>query len=90
MELSRGVDYQVGAQVCRYISGQGVGIPRQVSHNCGSRWEVLLEVFEEDFQNTVMTCVVSARLQSSLAVTEYMCQGLLAVTPNLEADCAQV
>ena len=60
MELSRGVDYQVGPQVGRYISGQGVGIPRQVSHNCGSRWEVLLEVFEEDFQNTVMTCVVSA------------------------------
>ena len=89
MKLSRRVDYQVGPQVCRYLSGQGVGIPRPVSHNCGSRREVLLEVFEKDFQNTVMTCVVSATLQSSLAVTEYMCQGLLAVTSDLAADCAQ-
>ena len=90
MELSRRVDYQVGPQVCQYVSGQGVGTPRQVSHNCGSQQEMLLEVFEKDFQNTVMMCVVSATLQSSLAVTEYMCQGLLAVTPDLAADCAQV
>ena len=73
VELTRGVDHKVRPQVRQQASGQGVRLPRQISYNLGFWWEVLLEMLEKNFQNAVMSCVVSAVLYGSLAVTENMC-----------------